>query len=67
MIKGFPEWIKQNEEWMAAAFAKCDNPKAIHQVLRKLNSLWEAELERTLHADSDNRDLARLVNNLIEQ
>lgn len=63
----FDKWMEQNTEWMASSFAKSNDPKAIRDVLRKVNQLWDTQLQQTMGIQEDIRILARMVNALIKE
>lgn len=63
----FQEWMAQNTEWMASSFAKSNDPKAIRDVLRKVNLLWETQLQQTLGMQEDIRIVVRMIDELTKE
>jgi len=63
----FDKWMEQNTEWIAISFAKSNDPKAIRDVLQRVNLLWGTQLQQALGTQDGIRLLSRMVNDLIEE
>jgi len=60
----FEQWLDQNAEWIADAFAKSNDAKAIKDILVRINKLWRTQADQQLAWREDTKRLAERISNL---